>query len=350
MLVPAGSNALKVFISYSRADMEFADKLVVALESRGIVVLIDRRDLPDLQDWERELLGFIRRADTVVFVVSPNSIQSRACKWEIEQVRIHSKRLAPIVIADVLKLEVPEEISKIQYIFFTDEAQFEAAADKLAKALRTDADWLREHTRLGDLARRWVERGRPDDALIRGQDLKDAEFWVGRKPDEAPAPSEQHREFLTASRLGQEQRTKRERSQSAWLFRASVGAGVFALVAAGAAYAWYQANIIATGTCSVADAYVYPTGKFVKQGVDWLEVKDTHKVTEQYSKFRQFQEDATHIYLSDKNRLSPIGEAGKPKIDDREMWVRIPKCGGQVDWTWSNPLQWTAFQMVSPQK
>jgi len=68
----------KVFISYSRKDIAFADRLVAALEARGIEVKIDRRDLPLLEEWQRELLGFIQRADAVVLIVSPNSIGS---KW-----------------------------------------------------------------------------------------------------------------------------------------------------------------------------------------------------------------------------------------------------------------------------
>jgi hypothetical protein len=67
---------LKVFISYSRRDMVFADRLVAALEARGFDVLIDRRNLPALEDWERELGGFIRQSDTVVFIVSRHSISS----------------------------------------------------------------------------------------------------------------------------------------------------------------------------------------------------------------------------------------------------------------------------------
>src|SRR5262245_3797330 len=88
---------IKVFISYSRRDSSFADRLVDALEIRGVEVLIDRRDLPTLQEWERELLGFIRQADTVVFILSHHSVASKVCAWEVEQVRVHAKRLAPVV-------------------------------------------------------------------------------------------------------------------------------------------------------------------------------------------------------------------------------------------------------------
>ena len=176
--------------------MPFADRLVAALDARGFEVMIDRRDLPKLEDWERELLGFIRRADTVIFVVSPHSIASKACAWEVEQVRANAKRLAPVVIADVEGMPIPREISRINYLYFTDEAVFEARADELASALNTDVPWLREHTRLGELARRWLERGRPAEALIRGRDLDDADAWAARRPHEAPVVSEAHRAFL----------------------------------------------------------------------------------------------------------------------------------------------------------
>ena len=47
MAGPSSSAAkLKVFISYSRRDRAFAEKLLAALEARGLDVLIDRRDLP----------------------------------------------------------------------------------------------------------------------------------------------------------------------------------------------------------------------------------------------------------------------------------------------------------------
>jgi len=75
---------------------------VAALEARGIEPRIHMRDLPKLEDWQRELLGFIREADAVVFIVSPNSISSAVCVWEVEQVTKLNKRLAPIVLRDLI--------------------------------------------------------------------------------------------------------------------------------------------------------------------------------------------------------------------------------------------------------
>ena len=94
----ASNDRLKVFISYSRKDLAFAERIFEALQSRGLAPTIDTRDLPALEDWKRELLGFIRETDAVVFIVSPNSISSSVCAWEIEQVTVLNKRLAPVVL------------------------------------------------------------------------------------------------------------------------------------------------------------------------------------------------------------------------------------------------------------
>jgi hypothetical protein len=67
---------LKVFVSYSRRDLPFVERLVAALDSRDIDVVIDRRNLPLAVEFQKELLGFIRQADAVVYVVSSASTGS----------------------------------------------------------------------------------------------------------------------------------------------------------------------------------------------------------------------------------------------------------------------------------
>jgi hypothetical protein len=72
---------LKVFISYSRRDVQMADQLVQALEASEFDVLIDRRDLPYGEEWQMELADFIRSSDTVVWLVSPDSVNSKLGAW-----------------------------------------------------------------------------------------------------------------------------------------------------------------------------------------------------------------------------------------------------------------------------
>jgi len=145
-------------------------------------------------------LSFIREADAVVFIVSPNSISSPICAWEVEQVASLNKRLAPIVLQRVADDRVPKGISRINYLYFDQPHDFESQADKLASALQTDLAWVKEHTRLGEIARRWDERGRSPTLLLRGQDIEDAERWIAWRPHEAPQPTEAHKRLIEYSR------------------------------------------------------------------------------------------------------------------------------------------------------
>jgi TIR domain len=46
-----GQSKAKVFISYSRKDMAFADRLDAALKARGFEPLIDRTDILAFEEW-----------------------------------------------------------------------------------------------------------------------------------------------------------------------------------------------------------------------------------------------------------------------------------------------------------
>ncbi len=215
---------LKTFISYSRNDLRFAQRLVEALEQRGIQCRIDTRDLPTLEDWRRELLGFIREADAVVFVISPSSIESPICAWEVDQVRQLNKRLAPVVLEPVPNDKIPETLSQINYLFFDHAQEFETQSDKLASALQTDLAWVKEHTRLSQLARRWDERARPRAFLLRGRELEEAEHWISIQPRGAPAPTDLHRVYLSNSRQGL--RTRQRTMITASLLAAVIAIGL----------------------------------------------------------------------------------------------------------------------------
>src|SRR5438105_13867638 len=160
--------------------------------------------------------------------VSPNSLASTVVCWEIEQVRLYGKRLAPVVIGDVDVLTVPPEISRINYIFFTDDVLFDQYVDDLAHALNTNLAWLREHTRLGELARRWIERGKPNDGLLRGREADDAAAWASRHPREAPPITEAQQQFLAASRTAVARQARRRRQAQAVLGLVLVGAASYA--------------------------------------------------------------------------------------------------------------------------
>lgn len=113
---PSQARVLKVFLSYSRRDMAVAERLVSLLEERGMEVLIDRRDLPYGEEWQAELADFIRMSDTVVWLVSPDSIASKWVNWELGEVGRLSKRMVPVRIREIDPEGLPELLGKIHLL------------------------------------------------------------------------------------------------------------------------------------------------------------------------------------------------------------------------------------------
>jgi tetratricopeptide (TPR) repeat protein len=230
---PNHADAIRVFISYSRQDLNVADRLVTALEEEGFKVTIDRRDLPYGEEWLQELADFIAGSDTVVALVSPQFIASKACNWELGEVKATNKRLIPLVIEKVAIEDLPESIKKIQLLPPEGIFEFETHLQLLVEALNTDRQWVKEHTRLADRARQWITRNRSSALLLRGSALKDAEAWKDRQPKAAPAPSDEMLELMLASRRAA---TQRQRSIAV----GSVFAALIALGLAGAAVLQWQ--------------------------------------------------------------------------------------------------------------
>jgi TPR repeat protein len=190
----------KIFISYSRKDMVFADRLEAALKARGFEPLIDRTEIYAFEDWWKRIETLIGAADTVVFVLSPDSISSDVALKEIARAASLNKRFAPIVYRQVEDAAVPEALQRLNFIFFNDPDRFEPSADQLAAALQTDIAWIRKHTEFGEMARRWSAAGQPSGLLLRSPALEEGERWIASRPVGAPAPTHETQAFIIGSR------------------------------------------------------------------------------------------------------------------------------------------------------
>jgi tetratricopeptide (TPR) repeat protein len=225
--VAAASGAkAKVFVSYSRKDLAFAQMLVAALAGRGFDAFLDKTDIAPGEPWQERLAGLIASADTVVLAVSPDSVASNVCSWELEESARRGKRLIPVVARRIADDDAPPALRRLNWVFCAEGDDQDAALAALDTALHTDLPWVREHTRLGELARRWDEQGRRKGASLRGADLDAAERWLDRRPADANAPTDLHQDFIRASRRAA---TARQR----WWVGGSLGIAVLALGLAG---------------------------------------------------------------------------------------------------------------------
>ena len=220
----------KVFISYSRKDIAFADRLDAALKAHGFEPLIDRTDIYAFEEWWKRVEDLIVRADTIIFVLSPDAVRpDTVALKEVAFAASLNKRFAPIVFRPVQDKDVPEALARLNFIFFDDPAQFEQSADKLAEALNTDITWIRQHTDFGEQARRWAQAKGPTGLLLRSPLLEQAERWIASRPPGAPAPTDETQTFIRRSRQGATRRRN--------ILTGSLAAGlVLALALAGLAY------------------------------------------------------------------------------------------------------------------
>ncbi len=194
----------RVFVSYSRKDMGFAERLHVALEQLGYDSMLDKTDIAAGEDWQARLSQLIQSADTIVFCVSPASAASPVCGWEVEEATRWGKRILPVVATETDPDRVPATLAKLNFIFFANH-DFDSALLVLKGALDTDLVWLREHTRLGELAADWKSRA---SGVLRGRDLEAAEGWIASPPKNAGLATDLHRVFIAASRKAATQRQR----------------------------------------------------------------------------------------------------------------------------------------------
>src|SRR5215831_10849166 len=205
---------LKVFISYSRKDSAaFADELMAGLDYGGFAPFLDRHDIVAGEEWEARLAGLIEQSDTVVFIVSPEAIKSDRCVWEVGKTLALSKRLLPVIHIAVPDNLIPKKLSRLQFVRFDTGRGITRPLAELAEALRQDLDWIREHTRLGEIATRWDRRGRPEALLLRGDEIDTAKTWMAARKAEAPEITLAQRVFVKASEEAETTRLGKERAQ-----------------------------------------------------------------------------------------------------------------------------------------
>ena len=209
---------INVFISYSRADLAFVDQLVVALKRFGYNPVIDREGISPGEDWRAGLGDLILSSDSVIFVLSPDFASSEICQWEVEETERLGKRLVPVLCRDLEGAEPPTQLKKLNYIhFYGDEkvsnAGFGSGLVKLDEALSINTAWIKEHTRLGELAARWDGRGRPESLLLSGAEFNDFQEWRKNKPPRGAALSELQAELLRESEQAEERRRSIERKK-----------------------------------------------------------------------------------------------------------------------------------------
>lgn len=197
-----------VFISYAREDQDFVRQLHQALAQSNRETWVDWQDIPLTAQWWQEIQRGIEAADSFVFIISPDSIASEVCRDELEHAIAHNKRLIPIVRREAASQRVHEALASHNWLFMRSDDDFDNAFDSLMRALDTDLEHVRQHTRLLVRAREWEGRGRDTSLILRGADLQTAESWLVASAGKVPEPTALQQAYIFASRRAATARTR----------------------------------------------------------------------------------------------------------------------------------------------
>lgn len=203
----------EVFISYSRKDKVFVQKLNDSLDAIGRDAWVDWEGIPVTAEWWQEIQKGIEEANTFIFVLSPNSIQSKVCRDEVEYAVSLNKRLIPVVSDSGFdSAAVHPSLAKINYQFFREEDVFEKSFLSLVKALDTDLDHVRMHTRILQRALEWEKQNRTSDFLLRGTDYENAQNWQGNclAQKKSPPPTDTIMDYIATSKTHYDKLKKAE--------------------------------------------------------------------------------------------------------------------------------------------
>ena len=218
-----------VFISYSRRDDEFVQRLREALAESGKDVWVDREDIGPAVEWRREIELGIEGSDIFVFVITPDALRSEPCRREREYAVEKNKRIVPLLRHEPDGLAVPDDLASRNYIFFRTDEEFAPGVGSLLAAIDGLPEWARKHTRLLEQAEDWERHDRDASYLLRGSDLRDAEGWLSEQSaHREPQPTPLQTDYILASRTAA---TRRQRLTIAAVLGALAVAIVLAIVA-----------------------------------------------------------------------------------------------------------------------
>jgi hypothetical protein len=125
---------MKVFLSYSRSDASVAGAVAEDVRLMGHTVWYDR-EVAGGQVWWDAILRQIRECDLFVFILTPKSLESQACRAEYKYASRLPKKILPVLCHDGVKVNLlPTELSLIQYVDYR--AQDKQAAYAMVRAFQ----------------------------------------------------------------------------------------------------------------------------------------------------------------------------------------------------------------------
>ncbi|MEM7795028.1 MAG: toll/interleukin-1 receptor domain-containing protein, partial [Cyanobacteria bacterium P01_C01_bin.118] len=171
----------QVFLCHAEPDRTVADQVQLTLMRAGITTWTHHDDIEFGSDFQAAMLRGIEEADNVIFLLSPNSLDSRYCQQELNHALALHKRIIPMLISEVDVKKIPASIQSLQYINLADNvtlANYQQDESDLLRSLQQDAAYYNAHKVLLTKALKWQRQQYNPCILLRGYELQHAIAWL----------------------------------------------------------------------------------------------------------------------------------------------------------------------------
>jgi hypothetical protein len=195
-----------VFISYSRRNLDFAQRLYTELTTHTLDVWFDHNDIPLAVDFQYQIDEGIQKAHNFVFVISPSSLRSEYCAKEVDMAVKCGKRIIPILYEMPTHEDMPymhKSIEKLNWVYMRENTDdFEKAITGILQVISSFEEYVTTHTKLLNEAIVWEEQRKNHKYLLVNTARRQAEQWLLKEFDDLPpcSPPDILCEYICESR------------------------------------------------------------------------------------------------------------------------------------------------------
>ncbi|NEO33296.1 MAG: TIR domain-containing protein [Symploca sp. SIO3C6] len=193
----------EVLISYADENRAIMEKVRNSLRRESITVWTSRTDIQTGEDFSEAIKRGIEQTDNLVYLLSPNSVNSSYTQQELDLAVSLNKRIIPVLVYETEPKLIPEVLRELQYIDLTDNAKeedYRLNESQLLRIINQEQAYYSEHKILLTKAWKWKRQNENPCILLRGYNLRSAETWlkVAKKRRQHP-PTSLQEEFITQS-------------------------------------------------------------------------------------------------------------------------------------------------------
>ncbi|WP_353931397.1 TIR domain-containing protein [Okeanomitos corallinicola TIOX110] len=199
-----GNNLMtQVLISYADQDRKIMEKIRTSLRRESITVWTNLTDINPGEDFHDSIQRGILKTDNLIYLLSPDALNSKYCQQELDLAISWNKRIIPLLVRKEEEIDLPSSLRNLQYIDLTDnlkEDDYLSDESQLLKILQEDANYYNQHKIILTQALKWEQQNYNPSILLRGNNLQSAKTWleVGQNRTQQP-PTELQKKFINAS-------------------------------------------------------------------------------------------------------------------------------------------------------